>query len=437
MTTTGARRASGAAGRGGPGGMLASLLCALLLLGASTLARPGAAAADEYLLGPQDRIRMRVHEWRPSQDEVRAWTALNDEFTVAADGTLSLPLVGTVEAAGKGLGALRAIVAARLSGALALPAEPDVSIEMAQYRPFYVAGAVEAPGEYAWRPGLTAIQALALAGGATLGTDDDARPVSVISRRAEVGLLSSEEVALLAKKARLLSERDGRGDLLVPEALSAHPDGALTRLAVEQERAILDARRDALRTQVEALQGLRRFLEGETTSLTAQIDLLDQQVESVEVELADLERLVEQGLAVASRQTALERALLQTQSDRLTAQTSLLRARQELSRVDLSILERQSARAADVSTELRQTDAELDRVRQRRNEALLLLADAEGVGLLAAAPTDAATGAPTGDAVATEIRILRPTDGAAAELVATPTTPVEPGDTIRVDIVLP
>ena len=418
-----------ASGGGRAAALLASLLCALLAFGAAMATSSGRAAAEEYRLGPQDRIRVRVYEWRPSRDEVVPWTALNDEFVVGADGALSLPLVGRVDVAGTGLSELQAIVAERLSDAMALQAEPDVSIEVVQYRPFYVVGSVEAPGEYEWRPGLSVIQAVALAGGASLGSgDEEVGPGDLISRRTDVGLLSSDEVGLLARRGRLIAERDGREEIPIPEALAEHPNSELASVALEQERAILDARRDALRTQVEALQSLKRFLEGETTSLAAQVELLDRQVASVEGELADLERLVEQGLAVTSRQTALERSLLQTQSDRLTAETSLLRARQELSRVDLSILERQSARAADVLTELRRTDAEIDKIRLRRNAALLLLAEADGVGL-PSAEEDAV--------VSTDVSILRSVDGGAVEIPATDTTPVEPGDTVKVDIVLP
>ena len=42
---------------------------------------------------------------------------------------------------------------------------PSVSIEIAKFRPFYITGDVQHPGEYAYRPGLTVLQALSLAGG--------------------------------------------------------------------------------------------------------------------------------------------------------------------------------------------------------------------------------------------------------------------------------
>ncbi|MFL6119208.1 MAG: hypothetical protein ACJ73U_06285, partial [Actinophytocola sp.] len=45
-----------------------------------------------YKLGPEDRVRVSVHEWRSARAEPYEWTALKGEFTVNATGLLSLPL---------------------------------------------------------------------------------------------------------------------------------------------------------------------------------------------------------------------------------------------------------------------------------------------------------------------------------------------------------
>ncbi len=73
------------------------LVLPALLISAAT----AAAGADAYLLGPQDTLRIKVYEWRASQDKVVEWEGLNDEFTVSADGTISLPMVGDVAATGR------------------------------------------------------------------------------------------------------------------------------------------------------------------------------------------------------------------------------------------------------------------------------------------------------------------------------------------------
>ena len=56
-------------------------------------------------------------------------------------------------------------IADRLKERIGLVESPDVSIEIIQFRPFYVVGHVEHPGEYPYRPGMNVLQALAIAGG--------------------------------------------------------------------------------------------------------------------------------------------------------------------------------------------------------------------------------------------------------------------------------
>jgi Polysaccharide biosynthesis/export protein len=60
-----------------------------------------AATADaQYRLGPQDKLNIRVGEWRASRADVYEWKLLNGEFIVDASGNLSLPLLGDVKAQG-------------------------------------------------------------------------------------------------------------------------------------------------------------------------------------------------------------------------------------------------------------------------------------------------------------------------------------------------
>ena len=77
-------RNSRAPGRRRRLGRAAALLTLALAFGPGL--RP--AMAEEYLLGPQDRVRLKVYEWRASRDTIFEWTALNDQFTVGADGSL-------------------------------------------------------------------------------------------------------------------------------------------------------------------------------------------------------------------------------------------------------------------------------------------------------------------------------------------------------------
>lgn len=45
--------------------------------------------------------------------------------------------------------------------------DPRVSVEVLNYRPFYIIGEVKKPGSYAYVSGMTVVNAIALAGGYT------------------------------------------------------------------------------------------------------------------------------------------------------------------------------------------------------------------------------------------------------------------------------
>ncbi len=111
-------------------------------------------SSNDYTLGSQDKVRLKVFEWRASRDEIFEWTAFNAEYTVGQGGKISLPLVGDVVAAGKSPTDLSQTIGQALQTRIGLVEPPSISVEVVQFRPFYIVGDVDRPGEYAYRPGL-------------------------------------------------------------------------------------------------------------------------------------------------------------------------------------------------------------------------------------------------------------------------------------------
>jgi len=88
---------------------------------------------------------------------------LSRSYSVDRAGKLAFPLVGSVQARGMTVKQLEAGIAAKLRGGFLR--NPDVSVEVAQYRPFYIMGEVGRAGQYAYVPGMTIQNAIASAGG--------------------------------------------------------------------------------------------------------------------------------------------------------------------------------------------------------------------------------------------------------------------------------
>lgn len=114
------------------------------------------AAPPLYKLGIGDKIRVTVF----GEEE------LTGEYAIGPDGTLALPLIGNLPASDRSPTELQADIADKLSPEYIL--DPRVSIDVLTFRPFYILGEVNKPGEYPYSADqLTVAQAVAVAGGFT------------------------------------------------------------------------------------------------------------------------------------------------------------------------------------------------------------------------------------------------------------------------------
>ncbi|TGS82688.1 sugar ABC transporter substrate-binding protein [Mesorhizobium sp. M3A.F.Ca.ET.174.01.1.1] len=408
------------------------MITAVASLAAAANACTMPAMAAEYLLGPQDKVRLKVYEWRASRDVFFEWTALNDDFTVGADGTLFLPFVGQIRAQGTAPGDLARAIGSRLMQQMGLGRPPDVAVEIAQYRPFYVVGNVAQPGEFPYRPGLTVLQAMGVAGG--LRTRDEDLPRlerEVIAGQGDVDLLAQSSVSLLARKARLESEQAGSDEISFPPELKERASNPTVAVAMEQERKIFAVRRDAMTTQLRSLRELKEFLEKELDSLGQQLTFRDKQIDLIQKELAGVSTLVQKGLAVAPRELSLEGTLAQMQSDKLVAETSLLRVRQEISKTDIEILNLGNQHANEIAGALRETQQQLNEITSKADTAVQLLHDTEVTAPALLALRERAQSAKP------VFKIVRTTAGGSEELAVEETTPIEPGDTVKIEIPRP
>lgn len=152
-------------GRAGLGALLvaASLWLAACASGAPMQAAPESvgpsAAAQEYHLGAGDKVRIITFNE----------ASLTGEFDVSSSGTIALPLVGEVKAAGLTISQFQDTVVGVLKNGYLK--DPRVSVEVLTYRPFYIMGEVNKPGEYPYVHGMTVLKAVATANGFTYRAD--------------------------------------------------------------------------------------------------------------------------------------------------------------------------------------------------------------------------------------------------------------------------
>ena len=136
------------------------LLALLVVLVVFLVWSNGAGASNiidrvEYELGAGDKVKVTVF----GHDD------LSGQFLVGDNGALALPLIGKVVARGLTVSQLEARIVKALKPDYLK--NPRVSVEVLNYRPFYIIGEVKKPGSYAYVSGMTVVNAIALAGGYT------------------------------------------------------------------------------------------------------------------------------------------------------------------------------------------------------------------------------------------------------------------------------
>jgi polysaccharide export outer membrane protein len=147
----------------------AALATALLACGAAHRPYDYRSEPDprtkEFEIGPLDQLSVVV--WK-NQD-------LSGEMTVRPDGVVTLPLIGHVRAAGRTPTALQAEISRRLAEFIRSDGDVAVSVAVAQVNSYHftVSGNVEKPGYYESKTYVTAVEAVALAGGPNKFAGDD------------------------------------------------------------------------------------------------------------------------------------------------------------------------------------------------------------------------------------------------------------------------
>lgn len=390
----------------------------------------------EYLLGPLDKVRLRVLEYRASRDEIYEWTPLGNEYTIGPSGRIAIPLIGEINAAGHTTASLSGEIAERLKQRIGLAVRPDATIEIVQYRPIYVLGFVEKPGEYTFRPGLTVLQAVTISGGLHRKSDEGMTRIErdIINVRGDIDQATTEFLSLVARRARLEAELNAQLAITFPVPLNRYSGVTAVRQIMEKEQMLFEARREARANQLTALTQLRTFLTQEAASLEKQIGTHDQQIALFKDEMSSILALSKQKLITEPRRLALERSIAQAEGDRLRLETALMRSRQEHSRTNIMIVELDTKRITDLTTELQQTQIRLEHVRLKVDTANQLLRSSEARVPSMVLTSQAGLG---GSSSSLRYSVVRRVGGRSTEISADEATVLQPGDTVRVDFIGP
>ncbi|MFD1746710.1 polysaccharide biosynthesis/export family protein [Rhizobium helianthi] len=391
-------------------------------LGISLLATP-LLAAEDYRLGVMDKIHVRVAGWEPTEGTMQNWEALSGDYTVGPSGAVSLPFIGSIEASGKTPEEMAKEIAGKLQQQLALRSQPSASVEIAQYRPIFLAGDVNTPGSYPFAPNLTVLKAVSLGGGLRRSESGQRFARDFINAQGDMVVYDSERARLIARHARLQTEMEGSAEIKMPKELEKVPNAAEL---IRSEAALMKQRRDRYDLQLKTLADLKSLLQTEVESLQKKSETQNRQLEIVQKDRDKVRGLSEQGLALSSRMISAEERTADIQTQLLDIDTNILRAKQQISQANQDEINLRNDWEARRAKEMQDTEAELEKLNLQITTSRQLMGEAMSQS------AEALKFDPSGRATNIKYAIVRDEGDGPKEIAADETTPVQPGDVIKV-----
>ena len=184
--------------------------------------------------------------------------------------------------------------------------------------------------------------------------------------RANLAIVSKGLDELMARKARLESERDGWDTIVFPAQLVAGASDPDRAAAMDSERKLFNLRKTARSGQKAQLRERVAQLGEEIAGLTAQQNSKSKEISLVERELAGVRDLWSKNLVQINRLTALEREAARLDGERGQLVAAAAQAKGKVAETALQILQIDQDIASEVAKELREVDGKIGEFVERK-----------------------------------------------------------------------
>ncbi|GAB1580863.1 polysaccharide biosynthesis/export family protein [Phyllobacterium phragmitis] len=387
----------------------ASALAGLLWLGTLPAL---AAEAGGYRINPSDVLQITVF----------GQADLTGQYPVGPDGSIGYPIVGNVAVSGM----TPKEVGERLGKALAqhMPGL-TVTATISQYAPVFVLGDIRTPGKYEYRPGMIALELLALGGGAGKGEAPSVTAgMQMISAQQEYADLQLQMFALQVKRARTEAELEGRPfEYGLPATANAQDEQQKQRV-INGEMMLFEIRRNTLAAEERALQAQVESYSDEIRTLQESIRLHNDEIALLQENVNSSRTLVDRGLAAKTSLREMERELSSTRRDALELGSFLARARQNQLAVKQRIASLGDVRRNESAASLQEIDLNLARMKRKSQSLLDSMAEiAKASGNVSSADI----------ARKMTFTVLRNDGNGYQEIAANERSEIRPGDILRVE----
>ncbi|KXF78717.1 sugar ABC transporter substrate-binding protein [Paramesorhizobium deserti] len=386
-----------------------SVLAGFLWLGSLTAL---AAETGGYRINPNDVLQITVY----------GQTDLTGQYPVGPDGSIGYPIVGNVTVSGL----TSTEVGERLGKALAqhIPGLA-VTATISQYAPVFVLGDIRTPGKYEYRPGMIALELLALGGGAGRGENPSVTAgMQMISAQQEYADLQLQMFALQVKRTRTEAELEGHAFEYTLPATANSPDEQQKQRVINGEMTLFEIRRSTMAAEERALEAQVDSYSDEIRTLQESIRLHNTEIALLQENVNSSKTLVDRGLAAKSSLREMERELSSTRRGALELGSFLARARQNQLAVKQRIASLGDIRKNESAASLQEIDLSLARMKRKSQSLLDSMAEiAKASGNVSSSDI----------ARRMTFTVLRSGNNNYQEIAANERTEIKPGDILRVE----
>ena len=231
---------------------------------------PAALAGHSFGIGDRlkiafyERVDVEEDKWGRASSALRSIQQrpeLSGEYMVQEDGTISVPLLGTIPVANRSAQQVQAAMVESFQQFLGH--EGMVNVMLMERSPIYVLGPVKNPGSFKYVPGATVLHAIAVAGGLDRGTSDPWQKVEAVREIQKRSGAAGALMKLIARATVLKAERDGttpKVPLRLMELVGATEATSLVNEQSDRRRAVALARKNRERAILTAVESAKQDL---------------------------------------------------------------------------------------------------------------------------------------------------------------------------------
>jgi HlyD family secretion protein len=192
---------------------------------------------------------------------------------------------------------------------------------------------------------------------------------------ANASIVTTSYDELLARQARLETERDNADQIVFPKALldRTRDSNSEAARAIAAEQSLFDLRRQARSGQKSQLKERRAQLQEEIKGYLGQAEAKQKEVDFIHQELEGVRTLWQKNLVPISRLTALERDGARIDGERSQLSGSTAQARGKIAEIELQIIQVDQDLRSEVGKDLIEARSKLSELAERKTAAVDLL----------------------------------------------------------------